>query len=241
MPRMHDCNRGSEPLHVSQGSLREDPIARNGPDNDQSEHLMSNTGGRTGTDDSTPRARGRDDATRGGHVPDGPEKRAKSTSTSKPLAPASDHPAQRTNVRTGLDRSAIAAAVIDNLYYLQGTLPQHATRTDWYMALAYAVRDRLMDRYIATADALSSVDTARVVAYLSAEFLIGPQLGNALINLGIWTAAEDAMNGLGEKLAGLLEQEEEPGLGNGGLGRLAACYMDSLSTLAIPAICYGIR
>jgi glycogen phosphorylase len=197
---------------------------------------MPNTGGRTG--------RGRDDATRGGHVPDGPqsaEKRAKPTSTIKPLAPAPDHPSQRTNVRTGLDRSAIAAAVIDNLYYLQGTLPEHATRSDWYMALAYAVRDRLMERYIATADALSSVDTAKVVAYLSAEFLIGPQLGNALINLGIWTEAEDAMNGLGQNLAGLLEQEEEPGLGNGGLGRLAACYMDSLSTLAIPAIGYGIR
>jgi len=144
-------------------------------------------------------------------------------------------------VRTGLDRDSIAAAVIDNLYYLQGTLPPHATRTDWYMALAYAVRDRLMDRYIATANALSSVDTAKVVAYLSAEFLIGPQLGNALINLGIWTAAEEAVKGLGQDLDLLLQQEEEPGLGNGGLGRLAACYMDSLSTLAVPAIGYGIR
>ena len=81
----------------------------------------------------------------------------------------------------------------------------------------------------------------KVVCYLSAEFLLGPQLGNNLLNLGIEADAREAMAELGLDLDELLEQEEEPGLGNGGLGRLAACYLDSLATLEIPAIGYGIR
>jgi glycogen phosphorylase len=82
---------------------------------------------------------------------------------------------------------------------------------------------------------------AKAVAYLSAEFLTGPHLGNSLINLGIWQAVVEALSRMGQDLSGLLEQEEEPGLGNGGLGRLAACYMDSLATLNVPAVGYGIR
>ena len=81
----------------------------------------------------------------------------------------------------------------------------------------------------------------KVVAYLSAEFLTGPHLGNSLIALGIWEAAEQALSEVGQDLTDLLDQEEEPGLGNGGLGRLAACYMDSLASLSVPAIGYGIR
>src|SRR6516162_9644492 len=147
-----------------------------------------------------------------------------------------------TNVRTGLGADVIAKALIDNLHCLQGKLPQHATRNDWYMALAYTIRDRMMDRYIATVASIAETNTAaKAVAYLSAEFLTGPHLGNGLINLGIWQTVEDALNRVGQDLSLLLEQEEEPGLGNGGLGRLAACYMDSLATLNVPAIGYGIR
>ena len=145
-------------------------------------------------------------------------------------------------IRTGLGADAIAEALIDNLYYLQAKLPQHATRNDWYMALAYTVRDRMLDRYVKTVEAISGANTsAKVVAYLSAEFLTGPHLGNSLINLGIWQATQEAVSKVGQNLFDLLEQEEEPGLGNGGLGRLAACYMDSLATLNVPAIGYGIR
>jgi starch phosphorylase len=146
----------------------------------------------------------------------------------------------RTSVRTGGDADAIAEALIDNLHYLQARLPQHATRNDWYTALAYAARDRMLDRYISTLDAIEGT-TVKVVAYLSAEFLTGPHLGNSLINLGIRQAVEQALSTLGLDLPDLLDQEEEPGLGNGGLGRLAACYMDSLATLDVPAIGYGIR
>src|SRR5262245_48322384 len=138
------------------------------------------------------------------------------------------------NIRTGLETDAIATALIDNLHCLQAKLPQHATRNDWYMALAYTVRDRMMERYIATVESIVGTDTAaKVVAYLSAELLTGPHLGNGLINLGIWQAVEDALARVHQDLSNLLEQEEEPGLGNGGLGRLAACYMDSLATLKV--------
>jgi starch phosphorylase len=144
------------------------------------------------------------------------------------------------NVRTGTAPEAIAEALIDNLRYVQAKRPEHATRNDWYMALAYTVRDRMLERYSATVDRIAK-STAKVVAYLSAEFLTGPHLGNSLINLGLRDAAEAALAKAGIDLATLLEQEEEPGLGNGGLGRLAACYMDSLATLNVPAIGYGIR
>ena len=146
------------------------------------------------------------------------------------------------SIRTGLEADAIARALIDNLHCLQGRPPQLATRNDWYMALAYTVRDRMMHRYIGTLEAIAGTNTdAKVVAYLSAEFLTGPHLGNGLINLGIWEAVEETLSRLGQDLSNILEQEEEPGLGNGGLGRLAACYMDSLATLNVPAVGYGIR
>jgi glycogen phosphorylase len=145
-------------------------------------------------------------------------------------------------IRTGPGADAIATALIENLHCLQGKLPRHATRNDWYMALAYTVRDRMMERYVATVGSIAEANTdAKAVAYLSAEFLTGPHLGNGLINLGIWQAVEEALSRVGQDLSTLLEQEEEPGLGAGGLGRLAACYMDSLATLNVPAIGYGIR
>jgi starch phosphorylase len=144
-------------------------------------------------------------------------------------------------VRAAMGAESIGEALLDNLYYLQAKPPQLATRNDWYMALAYTVRDRMLSRYIETLETISAHPTTKVVAYLSAEFLTGPQLGNGLVNLGLWKDVEEAVSKVGQNLDALLEQEEEPGLGNGGLGRLAACYMDSLSTLNIPAIGYGIR
>jgi starch phosphorylase len=145
-------------------------------------------------------------------------------------------------VRTGLAADDIRTALIDNLRCLQARLPQHASRHDWYMALAYTVRDRLLDRSLTTVEAVTETHTdAKIVAYLSAEFLTGPHLGNSLINLGIGEVVREALAKVGQNLSTILDQEEEPGLGNGGLGRLAACYMDSLSSLNVPAIGYGIR
>ena len=143
--------------------------------------------------------------------------------------------------KIGDEEEAFAAALIDNLHHMQAKLPQHATRNDWYTALAYTVRNRVLDRYISTLATLTAANTAKVVAYLSAEFLTGPHLGNNLVALGLWDTAARAVSAVGQDLGALLDQEEEPGLGNGGLGRLAACYMDSLAALDIPAIGYGIR
>jgi starch phosphorylase len=142
--------------------------------------------------------------------------------------------------RSGLDRDALQRGVVDNLICVQARYPAIATPHDWYMALAYTVRDRMLARWVASAQIYISREV-RVACYLSAEFLIGPQLGNNLVNLGLEVEARAAMQALGQDLDRLLALEEEPGLGNGGLGRLAACYMDSLSTLEIPAIGYGIR
>jgi glycogen phosphorylase len=103
-----------------------------------------------------------------------------------------------------------------------------------------AVRGLLVRNWYSGTDVRSS-DYERVVAYLSAEFLLGPHLHNNIIGLGIYPQVERAVSELGQNLQDLIWQEQEPGLGNGGLGRLAACYMDSLATLKMPAIGYGIR
>jgi starch phosphorylase len=142
--------------------------------------------------------------------------------------------------RTALTVEALAQSFLDNLFFVQGRSLERATVNDLYMALAHTVRDRLVERWIQTVKNYQAQDV-RVVCYLSAEFLTGPHLANNLINLGIFGEAEQAMKQLGLDLNTLIEQEEEPGLGNGGLGRLASCFMDSLATLDIPAIGYGIR
>jgi starch phosphorylase len=115
-----------------------------------------------------------------------------------------------------------------------------ATPIDYYLALSYVIRDRVLHRWIHSAHTYFE-KASRTVVYLSAEYLMGPQLGNNIINLGLWETVSRAVSELGLSLEDLLELEEEPGLGNGGLGRLAACYLDSLATLQIPAFGYGIR
>ncbi|MEN9274966.1 MAG: glycogen/starch/alpha-glucan phosphorylase, partial [Gloeomargarita sp. GMQP_bins_5] len=142
--------------------------------------------------------------------------------------------------RTGLSVESLKRAFIDTLFYVQGKFPQIATQNDYYMALAYTVRDRMLQRWISTAETYTK-QRSRTVCYLSAEFLTGPHLGNNLINMGIYDQARQAMVDLGLDFDDLLSQEEEPGLGNGGLGRLAACYLDSLASLEIPSVGYGIR
>ena len=147
---------------------------------------------------------------------------------------------EREPTRTGLSVEALKRAIIDNLFYMQGRFRDVATLNDDYMAVAYTVRDRILARWIKTAQTYKH-DRSRTVCYLSAEFLLGPHLGNNLVNLGILDEGRQALAELGLDFEAILEQEEEPGLGNGGLGRLAACYLDSLATLQIPAIGYGIR
>ncbi|HEY2685887.1 MAG TPA: glycogen/starch/alpha-glucan phosphorylase [Steroidobacteraceae bacterium] len=142
--------------------------------------------------------------------------------------------------RTALSKEALKNAFVDDLFYMQGKFRALATKNDYYMALAYAIRDRMLQRWISTA-ATYTKNASRTVAYLSAEFLMGPHLGNNLLNLGIFERVKECVSELGFNFEELLQQEEEPGLGNGGLGRLAACFIDSLATLEVPAVGYGIR
>ncbi len=142
--------------------------------------------------------------------------------------------------RTGTSLETIKRAFTDNLLYTQGKYESIAALHDYYMALAYTVRDRLIQRRIQTLKTYIEQDV-KAVYYLSLEFLLGRQLSKNLLNLGLYDSTRQALLELGINLEELMEQEEEPGLGNGGLGRLAACFLDSLATLEIPARGYGIR
>jgi starch phosphorylase len=141
------------------------------------------------------------------------------------------------DVRTGLQADTLRQAISDHLQYSIGRPAAVLTAAHYYRALALAVRDRMQQRWFASTQTFIE-QSQKVVCYLSAEFLMGPQLGNNLLNLQI---EDEALAELGQDLDTVLAAEEEPGLGNGGLGRLAACYLDSLATLQRPAIGYGIR
>ena len=142
--------------------------------------------------------------------------------------------------RTGMSAGALRQAISDHLVYSIARPASVLTPEHYYRALSLAVRDRMQQRWMATTQNWLELPN-KVTCYLSAEFLMGPQLGNNLLNLGIEDAARQALAELGQDLDIITSCEREPGLGNGGLGRLAACYLDSLATLERPSIGYGIR
>ncbi|MBV8134537.1 MAG: glycogen/starch/alpha-glucan phosphorylase [Deltaproteobacteria bacterium] len=139
-----------------------------------------------------------------------------------------------------LSVESIKQAILDNLALALARQPRYATRHDWYTAVALTVRSLLASYWYAGTN-VRTEDRVRVVAYLSAEFLLGPHLHNNLVGLGIYSQVERAVTELGQDLGDLIWDEQEPGLGNGGLGRLAACYMESMATQQMAAIGYGIR
>ena len=118
--------------------------------------------------------------------------------------------------------------------------PEKASDLDRYQALALSIRDLMVEKWLATKDVYEK-EKSKTVCYISLEFLIGRTIGNAMINLGIYDAAKEAMAELGFEVEELREQEVDAGLGNGGLGRLAACFLDSMATLELPSYGYGIR
>ena len=145
-------------------------------------------------------------------------------------------------VRTGQRSSEIQESILRHLYHTQVKPTPFATPNDWYMATAHAVRDQMVNNWLNSFHDLTvAKEKLKLVGYLSSEFLLGPHLGNNLLNLGLNAPVRTALSGLGQDLEDILLQEAEPGLGNGGLGRLAACFLESLATLGIPAIGYGIR
>jgi len=151
----------------------------------------------------------------------------------------------KTNIRVEDDRTGMQPIVLerafkDHLHYSQGRVVDTATPHDEFMSLAFMVRDRLVRRWIETQKTYDDKDVKRVY-YLSAEFLLGRALASNLISLGAYDDCKRILADLGISLADVLEQEPDAGLGNGGLGRLAACFLDSMATLGLPGYGYGIR
>jgi starch phosphorylase len=145
------------------------------------------------------------------------------------------------NIKVSAKRTKeLSAAFLNHLSLTVGRVLDNSTPLEQYRALSYVVRDQIMGHWIETVQSYRQRDV-RVVAYLSAEYLLGPHLLNDLECLGCTSPVAEALQGLGISLTDLAAHEPEPGLGNGGLGRLAACFMDSLSTLNVPAIGYGLR
>ncbi|GFO56344.1 alpha-1,4 glucan phosphorylase [Geomonas sp. Red276] len=134
----------------------------------------------------------------------------------------------------------IIKTFLEHLEYTLGKDKYSATKYDAFNALAYAVRNHLVERWLDTQQAYYNLDNKRVY-YISMEFLMGRALGNSLINLGLWGDFKEAVESLGRDFEELLNEEQDAGLGNGGLGRLAACFLDSMATMSIPAYGYGIR
>src|SRR5882762_7338747 len=138
------------------------------------------------------------------------------------------------------EAAAVLHSFTNHLLYSLAKDQYSATARDRFMSLALTVRDRLIERWIATQQRYYRRDAKRVY-YLSAEFLMGRALLSNLLNLGLYETAREAMRMIGLDLTDLLEQEVDAGLGNGGLGRLAACFLDSMATLDIPGYGYDIR
>ena len=135
---------------------------------------------------------------------------------------------------------SLKKTIVYKLIFLIGRSPKEASQRDWLNATLYAVRDFVTEGWISTARQARSEDSRRVY-YLSMEFLIGRTLSNAMIAEGIYDLAKEALSELNVNLEDIIEKEVDPGLGNGGLGRLAACFMDSIATLGLPGMGYGIR
>ena len=145
-----------------------------------------------------------------------------------------------TNAFLGMDVNAIKESFVHNLEFALAKDEFSATARDMFNSLALTIRDRLIERWIETQQNYYKKKCKRIY-YLSLEFLIGRTLGNAVINLGLQKNVERAMLELGYRMEELQVLEQDAGLGNGGLGRLAACFLDSMATLALPAYGYGIR
>ena len=140
----------------------------------------------------------------------------------------------------GMDKSGMHLSFLNNLEYNISKDSVSHTPYDQFLGLSYAVRERVIERWISTSQQYNA-DNVKRVYYLSMEFLMGRLLGDTMMNLQLTKASTDAMRELGLNIEEMIDQENDAGLGNGGLGRLAACYLDSMATLKLPAMGYGIR
>ncbi len=170
----------------------------------------------------------------------GPDEPSTNFRATGPQFPPTHHLADQPAVAPARDVDTFVQEFLEELNFGQGVPLDRSTINHQYLALASTVRSYLMADWLDTA-ARRRAHPAKMVGYLSAEYLLGRQLGNALLNSDLEGIVEEAMRQLGIDLAAVRAQEVEPGLGNGGLGRLAACFVDSLATMDVSCIGYGIR
>ncbi len=147
---------------------------------------------------------------------------------------------QKADISAVMDAATVRKTIEDHLLYSVGKEPINASARDWFMAAAHAVRDLVTERWMATLSRYYDNDAKRVY-YMSMEFLIGRTLSNAMINLGIYDAVKQAVGDLDLDFDEVVGWEVEAALGNGGLGRLAACLLDSMASLGVAGFGYGIR
>jgi starch phosphorylase len=150
-----------------------------------------------------------------------------------------DAPAKAFHFNTHMTADGLRDSILNHLKFTLARDTESATRRDWWIATCHAVHDRVLERFIRTM-AVHNERNVKRVYYLSLEYLMGRMLRNNIWNAGLYDVTREALQGLGLSLAELETQEEDMGLGNGGLGRLAACFLDSLATLEYPAVGYGI-
>lgn len=163
---------------------------------------------------------------------------AKKTASKK--APASKSAAKSFRFEVDSTKESMKISILNHLRYTLARHPESATKDEWWTATCYAVRDRLLDRFMKT-QKVHSEKKVRRAYYLSLEYLMGRLLVNNVHNAGMFEQTRDALADLGQDFNVIADEEADMGLGNGGLGRLAACFLDSLATLDLPAIGYGIH
>ena len=145
-----------------------------------------------------------------------------------------------TQQHAGMSQAAIIASLTNHLVYSNSKNLPNATTRDWFQTTAHVLRDRLVERWMATMQRYYEQNTKRIY-YLSLEFLVGRTLSNAMLNLELDMPLKAALYELGQQYEKVAAIEEDAALGNGGLGRLAACFLDSMATLDLPCYGYGIR
>lgn len=170
-----------------------------------------------------------------------------STTATKPKKPAAKKkpsarkdPTKAFRFDIGTSKDAIKTSILNHLRYTLARHPESATKDEWWTATCYAVRDRMLDRFMKT-QATHHKKKVRRAYYLSLEYLMGRLLVNNLHNSGLFEPTREALADLGQDFGEIADEEADMGLGNGGLGRLAACFLDSLATLDLPAVGYGIH
>jgi starch phosphorylase len=167
---------------------------------------------------------------------------SRKTSIAKGSASGMKNPAPCAEFKFNIEATAegMKASILNHLKYSLARDTGSATKRDWWISTSHAVQDRILERFIDTMAAQSD-GNARRLYYLSLEYLMGRMLHNNIVNAGLYAPTRDALRSLNLDIDDIFEVEEDMGLGNGGLGRLAACFMDSLATLELPAVGYGIR